>query len=66
MEYRKYEVWHDESKIGGYHHGILFAPIDKKEEVNECKRQIDQLIYKLYGLEPNEINIIEKNKELNN
>jgi hypothetical protein len=31
MEYRKYEVWHDESKVGGYHHGILFVPIDKKE-----------------------------------
>jgi adenine-specific DNA-methyltransferase len=32
---------------------------DKKEKVNEYERQIDQLVYKLYGLEPNEIKIIE-------
>lgn len=33
MDYRKYEIWHDECKINGYYHGILFVPTDKKEEL---------------------------------
>lgn len=33
MQYRKYEIWHDESKEGGYHHGILFVPLDKRDEI---------------------------------
>jgi hypothetical protein len=30
-----YEVYHDESKIGGYWHGILLIPVDKKKEMIE-------------------------------
>ena len=33
MTHRKYEVWHDENREGGYHHGILLVPIDKKEDL---------------------------------
>jgi len=40
MDYRKYEVWHDESKEGGYHHGLLFIPVDKKEEIIKLLKKI--------------------------
>jgi len=45
MVYRKYEVWHDESKEGGYHHGLLLIPVDKKEEliriIKEIRKEYD-------------------------
>ena len=34
---------------------------DKQAQVNEYESQIDQLVYKLYDLEPDEIKIIENN-----
>lgn len=40
MEYRKYEIWHDESKEGGYHHGVLMVPIDKRFEIIDCLKGI--------------------------
>lgn len=33
MDYRKYEIWHDETKEDGYYHGILLVPLDKREEI---------------------------------
>ena len=39
---------------------------EKKSKVHECERQIDQLVYKLYGLTEEEIKIIEESiKEKN-
>lgn len=29
----RYELYHDESKVNGYWHGILLVPIDKKEQL---------------------------------
>ncbi len=40
MNYREYEIWHDESKEGGYHHGILLIPIDKKFEILNFLKKI--------------------------
>lgn len=31
MSFREYEVWHDESKLKSFHHGILLIPLDKKK-----------------------------------
>ena len=33
--------------------------VGKREEVDEYERQIDQLVYRLYGLTPEEIEIVE-------
>jgi len=33
----------------------------KKEEVKEYEKQIDQMVYKLYGLTEDEIEIVEEN-----
>lgn len=35
----------------------------KKAEVKEYEKQIDQMVYKLYGLTNEEIDIIEGNKK---
>jgi len=40
MEYRKYEIWHDESKENGYHHGLLFVPLDKRKRIIELLKKI--------------------------
>lgn len=40
MEYKKYEIWHDESKEGGYYHGILFVPVDKRNRIIELLKLI--------------------------
>lgn len=38
-----YEIWHDESKKGGYYHGLLFVPVDKKENLlSHLKRIRDE------------------------
>ena len=44
MEYRNYEIWHDEyrgdDKVNEYWHGILFVPSDKKTEINNLIKLI--------------------------
>lgn len=35
---------------------------EKQSKVKECERQIDQLVYKLYNLTPEEIEIVKSNK----
>lgn len=40
MKYRKYEIWHDESKEGSYHHGILMIPVDKKEGLIDLLKKV--------------------------
>ena len=40
MNYRQYEVWHDECKTNGFHHGILFIPLDKKDLLISYLKQI--------------------------
>ena len=40
MTFRKYEIWHDENKENGYHHGILFVPLDKKDDLIKYLKQI--------------------------
>jgi len=38
-----YEIWHDESKKGGYYHGLLFVPVSKKQDLlNSLKRIRDE------------------------
>lgn len=39
-DYRQYEIWHDESKKNGYHHGILLVPIDKRQQIINLLRKI--------------------------
>jgi hypothetical protein len=47
MIYRKYEIWHDESKVVAYHHGILLIPADKRELIyNDLKIIRDNHKYK--------------------
>ena len=40
--YRRYEIWHDESKKNGYFHGILLVPIDNKQKIIKLLREIRQ------------------------
>ena len=40
MNYKQYEVWHDECKTNGFHHGILFIPLDKKDLLISYLKQI--------------------------
>lgn len=35
-----YEIWHDESKKGGYYHGLLFVPVSKKQSLLDDLRKI--------------------------
>jgi len=37
-----YEVYHDESKVGGYWHGILLVPVAKKQELLQFLSQARQ------------------------
>jgi hypothetical protein len=39
-----------------------FADLGKQTQVKEYERQIDQMVYKLYGLTPEEIEIVEKGR----
>ena len=36
---------------------------EKKAKVSDYEKQIDQMVYKLYGLTPEEIKIVEKNEK---
>jgi len=44
MEYRKYEIWHDEhrgdDKVNEYWHGIFFVPVNKKKEIIKFLKKI--------------------------
>jgi len=37
---RKYEIYHDESKEGGFHHGILLIPEDRRNNIIQCLKLI--------------------------
>lgn len=40
--FSKYEIWHDESKKGGFHHGVLFVPVDMREVIIAHIKKIRQ------------------------
>lgn len=40
QEITDYEIWHDESKKGGYHHGLLFVPVNTKQSLLNDLRKI--------------------------
>ena len=42
---------------------IVFENFTKQAKVKELERQIDQMVYKLYGLTDEEIKVIEKFKK---
>ena len=39
---------------------LYINPLKKQKKVKEYERQIDQMVYKLYGLTESEIQIIEQ------